>query len=137
MLNEEHESKHMVAALKFFVRYHQEGDNFFNQIVTGDETWISHIAPESKHHSVVTSFSFTVKTHKIQTDVINLESASCSFFWGGTGKSSFCWNSCPKGNPSMLPLAHVRYLLTLPRTFFSILPIVRTWLEVIFTCSHT
>jgi metal-responsive CopG/Arc/MetJ family transcriptional regulator len=37
------------AALMILVHYHQEGDNCFNQIVTGDETWVSHIIPESKH----------------------------------------------------------------------------------------
>jgi len=29
-------------------RYREEGDNFLQQIVTGDETWIHHYEPESK-----------------------------------------------------------------------------------------
>jgi hypothetical protein len=48
MLTEEHKSKSMGAALKFLEHYHQEGDNFFDQIVTGDEKWVSHIIPEMK-----------------------------------------------------------------------------------------
>jgi hypothetical protein len=50
------------------VRYHQEGDNFFlDQIAIGSETWVSHRPWELI--SWVVSFSFTVKYHKIQTDV--------------------------------------------------------------------
>jgi hypothetical protein len=48
MLTEKHKSKHMGAVLTFLVHYHQEGDNFSYQIVTGDETWVSHIIPESE-----------------------------------------------------------------------------------------
>jgi hypothetical protein len=38
MLTEEHKSKCMGAALTFLERYHQEGDTFLDQTVTGDET---------------------------------------------------------------------------------------------------
>jgi len=33
-------------------RYREEGDNFLQQIVTGDETWIHHYEPESKRQSM-------------------------------------------------------------------------------------
>jgi hypothetical protein len=61
----------MGADLMFLEHYYQEGNNFLNQIliVTGDETSIS----------VVGSFSFIIKTHKIETDVVNLKSLSHSF----------------------------------------------------------
>jgi hypothetical protein len=54
MLTEEHKSKRVGAALTFLERYHQEGDNFFDQIlvVTGDYTWVSHNIPESKRQPV-------------------------------------------------------------------------------------
>jgi hypothetical protein len=54
MLTEEHKSKHMAASLTFLEHYHQEGDNFLGQIfmVPGDETWVSHIIPESKCQSL-------------------------------------------------------------------------------------
>jgi histone-lysine N-methyltransferase SETMAR len=48
VLTEEHKSKHMGAALAFSEHYHQEGNNFLDQIITGHETWVSHIIPESK-----------------------------------------------------------------------------------------
>jgi hypothetical protein len=42
MLTEEHKNKRRVAVLKVFVRYHQEGDNFFHQIATGSEARVLH-----------------------------------------------------------------------------------------------
>jgi hypothetical protein len=32
----------MGSALKFLTRYEQEGDEFLDSIVNGDETWIFH-----------------------------------------------------------------------------------------------
>jgi hypothetical protein len=37
----------MGSALKFLTRYTQEGDEFLDYIVTGDETWVFHHTPES------------------------------------------------------------------------------------------
>jgi hypothetical protein len=39
MLTEDHKRKRMVSALKFLTRYANEGDEFLDSIVTGDETW--------------------------------------------------------------------------------------------------
>jgi len=41
-------TKRMGSALKFFTRYAQEGSEFLNSIVTGDETWGFHHTSESK-----------------------------------------------------------------------------------------
>jgi len=43
----------MGSALTFLTRYAQEGDEFLDSIVTGDETWGFHHTPESKHHDEV------------------------------------------------------------------------------------
>jgi hypothetical protein len=40
----------MGSALKFLTRYAQEGDEFLDSIMTGDETWGFHHIPESKQH---------------------------------------------------------------------------------------
>ncbi|KAJ4431874.1 hypothetical protein ANN_20480 [Periplaneta americana] len=40
------------AALTFLQRYHDDGDEFLDRIVTGDDTWISHFTPETKHQSM-------------------------------------------------------------------------------------
>ena len=45
--------KRMIASLNHLQRYAEEGDNFFNRIVTGDETWVLHYMPESKQQSMV------------------------------------------------------------------------------------
>ncbi|GFY08860.1 histone-lysine N-methyltransferase SETMAR [Trichonephila clavipes] len=42
----------MACALDFLDRYHKEGDQFLERIVTGDKTWVSHITPESKRQSM-------------------------------------------------------------------------------------
>jgi hypothetical protein len=39
MLTDDHKTKRMGSALKFLRRYAQEGDEFLDSIVTGDETW--------------------------------------------------------------------------------------------------
>ena len=43
-----HKTKWMGSALKFLMRYAQEGDEFLDSIVTGDETRVFHHTPESK-----------------------------------------------------------------------------------------
>ena len=48
MLTDVHKKKRMGSALKFLTRYAQEGDEFLDSIVTGDETWGFHHTPESK-----------------------------------------------------------------------------------------
>jgi len=37
--------------LRFLTHYAQEGDEFLDSIVTGDETWVFHHTPESKQQS--------------------------------------------------------------------------------------
>ena len=46
MLTEEHKKTACSCALTFLMGYHKEGDGMLSQIVTGDETWVSHITPE-------------------------------------------------------------------------------------------
>jgi len=47
-LTPEHKTKRMGSAISFLERYEKEGDEFLTHIVTGDETWVSHVTPESK-----------------------------------------------------------------------------------------
>ena len=48
----DHKMNQMGSALKFLTRDTQEGDDFLDSIVTGDETWVSHHTPESKQQSL-------------------------------------------------------------------------------------
>ena len=48
MLTDDHKTKRMGPALKFLTRYAQEGDEFLDSTVTGDETWGFHHTPENR-----------------------------------------------------------------------------------------
>jgi len=48
MLTDDHKTKRMGSALKFLTRYAQEGDEFLDSVVTGDETRGFHHTSESK-----------------------------------------------------------------------------------------
>ena len=52
-LDDVKKGKRMIASLNNLQRYAEEGDNFLDRIVTGDETWILHYTPESKQQSMV------------------------------------------------------------------------------------
>ena len=48
MLTDDHKTKRVGSALKFLTLYAEEGDEFLESIVTGDETWGFHHTLESK-----------------------------------------------------------------------------------------
>jgi hypothetical protein len=52
ILTDDHKTKRMGSALKFLTCYIQEGEEFLDSIVTGDETWVFHHTPESKQQSL-------------------------------------------------------------------------------------
>jgi len=52
ILTDDHKTKRTGSALKFLTRYAQEGDEFLEPSVTGDEIWIFHHTPESKQQSL-------------------------------------------------------------------------------------
>ncbi|GBM56337.1 hypothetical protein AVEN_60318-1 [Araneus ventricosus] len=52
LLTEDHKNKRFEYLLNVLTRYNEEGDSTLSQIVTGDETWVSHVTPESQQQSV-------------------------------------------------------------------------------------
>jgi len=60
MLTDNHKTKWMSCTLKFLMRYAQEGNEFLDSIVTGDETWVFHHTPESKQSS------FALRNHMME-----------------------------------------------------------------------
>jgi hypothetical protein len=52
ILTDDHKTKRMGSALKFLMHYTQEGDDFLDYIVTGDETWVFHHPPKLKRQSL-------------------------------------------------------------------------------------
>jgi hypothetical protein len=57
MLANDHKPKWMGSALKFIMCYAEEGDEFLDSIVTGEETWGFHHTPESKQVTAMASFA--------------------------------------------------------------------------------
>ena len=49
MLTPELKQQRKVMCQQLLARYDDEGDDFLQQIVTGDESWAHHYDPESKH----------------------------------------------------------------------------------------
>lgn len=50
-LTDAHKINRQGAALTFFTRYDEEGDEMFDHIVAGDETWVSYVNVEQKNQS--------------------------------------------------------------------------------------
>jgi len=74
VLTEEHKLKRQASKLDFLTQYSEEGENFLNHVVTGNETWMSHEAPKLKQQSMEwrhtssptkTKFKQTTSTEKI------------------------------------------------------------------------
>jgi hypothetical protein len=51
MLTNGHKMQRMASSLTFLERYHKDGDQILNCIVTRDETWLSFVNVESKEQS--------------------------------------------------------------------------------------
>jgi histone-lysine N-methyltransferase SETMAR len=52
MLTDVHKKNRVAAVQAFLVRYEDQGDDFLDCIVTGDETLVSHHTPENKRQSM-------------------------------------------------------------------------------------
>ncbi|GBN41818.1 hypothetical protein AVEN_130061-1 [Araneus ventricosus] len=59
MLTEIHKTSRMDAALEFLSRYHTDGEDFLNRIVTGDETWVAYVNAETKQVYGMGSYRFS------------------------------------------------------------------------------
>jgi histone-lysine N-methyltransferase SETMAR len=64
ILTDEHKMKHQGNALQFLSRYEDDCDNFLSRIVTGDETWVSHVTPKSKQQSMMWRYTTSPSTKK-------------------------------------------------------------------------
>ncbi|GFV30400.1 HTH_48 domain-containing protein [Trichonephila clavipes] len=51
LLTAEHKEKRFANSLDFLIRYDEEGDAMLSPIVTGNETWVSHIKPQNQSNS--------------------------------------------------------------------------------------
>ena len=84
MLTDDHKRKRMGSPLKFLTRYAQEGDEFLESIVTGDETWGLHYTPVSRQQSLQWRHTHSPRTKKFKTS-ISVKKNMASFFWERKG----------------------------------------------------
>ena len=78
--SEEHRNKRAASALTFLTRYSEQGDGLLSQIVTADETWVSHLTPESKQQSTEWRHTSSPKKHKFK-HTISTRKIMCTVFW--------------------------------------------------------
>jgi hypothetical protein len=95
MLTDDHNKNRVAAAQAFLTHYKDQGDDFLDRIVTGDETWVSHHTPETKRQSVQWRHTHTHQHHQT-------EKSWQSF--SGTGRGHFSSIFCLEETPSMLLL---------------------------------
>jgi hypothetical protein len=93
-LRNEHKLNRLTTCRSLLKRYHQEGDAFLRRIITGDETWIHHYAPESKHQSLEWKYPTSQDKKKVQNSTVIRKSDVDSFF--GIHKGQF-WNTIKRG----------------------------------------
>jgi histone-lysine N-methyltransferase SETMAR len=84
MLSDEHKEKRLASALTFLTRYNEEGDESLSRIVTGDETWVSHVTPESKRQSMEWRHTTSPGKQKFKV-TISARKIMCTVFWDRHG----------------------------------------------------
>jgi len=84
MLTEEHEKEPVAFALIFLMLYHKEEYGMLSHIVTGDETWMSHITPESKQQSLQRKHIDSPKKIKFK-HTFSTRKIMCTVFWDRQG----------------------------------------------------
>jgi transposase len=67
-------------SMNFLVRYHKEGDEFLNHIVTGGETWIFHVTPVNKEQSIQWRHSASPKENKFK-QTLSARKIMGTVFW--------------------------------------------------------
>ncbi|GFQ92464.1 HTH_48 domain-containing protein [Trichonephila clavata] len=87
MLTDLHKTQRLGSALTFLERYHNEGEDFLDQIVTGDETWVAYVTPESKQQSMEWRHSSSPKRVKFK-QTISARKIMCTIFWDRKGAIS-------------------------------------------------
>jgi len=90
----------MGSALKFLTRYEQEGDEFLDYILTGDETWVFHHTPESKQQPLQRHHTHSPRTNEFKTS-ISVKNSWRPF--SGTEKA-FCWSTSCLLAQQLMPL---------------------------------
>ncbi|KAJ4435619.1 hypothetical protein ANN_18235 [Periplaneta americana] len=84
-LSDQHKTQRMASALTFLMRYHTDGDAFLDQIVTGDETWVSHNTPETKRQSRQWHHPSSPKKPRKFKQTLSTQKVMATVFWDRFG----------------------------------------------------
>jgi hypothetical protein len=71
MLTDNHKKKQTAAAQAFFAHYEDQGDDFLDCIVTGDETMVSHHTPANTRQSMQWRHTPSPTAKKFETSPSN------------------------------------------------------------------
>ena len=82
-LTPEHKTKRTGSALSFLECY-EDSDEFLTHIVTGDETWVSHVNPESKQQSMQWHHTSSPTKKKFK-QTLSARKIMCTVFWNRYG----------------------------------------------------
>ncbi|KAF8796331.1 hypothetical protein HNY73_000715 [Argiope bruennichi] len=75
----------MASALDFLSRYEDEGEPLLNRIVTGDETWIKYVNPETKEQSKMWAHSDSPTKQKKARQDFSARKLMATVFWDTKG----------------------------------------------------
>ena len=83
-LTEEHRNNRVAICQRLLDRYANEGETFLTRIVTGDETWVHHFAPESKRQSMEWKHPGSPVTKKFKSQP-SVGKVLLKIFWDSQG----------------------------------------------------
>jgi hypothetical protein len=80
-LTDFHKTQRMGSALMFLQRHWEEGGEFLDRIVTGDETWVQFVNTETKEQSkTVDAHALSQQAQEIQTNNVK-QKVMATVFW--------------------------------------------------------
>jgi histone-lysine N-methyltransferase SETMAR len=83
-LTEVYKSTRMGFSLVHLLRYHEEGVQFLQRIVTGDEMWVHHVTPERKQASTTSKHASSPPSKKFKT-IQSTKKIMATVFWDHKG----------------------------------------------------
>ncbi|GBO18322.1 hypothetical protein AVEN_87550-1, partial [Araneus ventricosus] len=87
MLKEIHKTSRMGDALEFLSRYHTDGEDFLNRIVTGDarDTWVTHVNAETKQQSMAWGHTGSPTRLRKARQTLSVRKLMVTVFWDAQG----------------------------------------------------
>ncbi|GFU99843.1 histone-lysine N-methyltransferase SETMAR [Trichonephila clavipes] len=85
MLTEILKTSRMGAALEFLSRYHTDGEDFLNRMVTGDETWVAHVNVETKQQSMAWGHTGSPTRLRKARQTLSVSKLMVTVFWDVQG----------------------------------------------------